>query len=54
MEVSILLLVEFLVDELFISNRDYERCIDYVLVYEICKEKDEKDEEFKKEVEVLV
>ena len=53
LEVSISPLAESPADESSTSNRDHERRTDYVLVYETCKEKDEKDEESKKEAEAL-
>ena len=53
LEVSISPLAESPADESSTSNRDLERRTDYVLVYETCKEKDEKDEESKKEAEAL-
>lgn len=47
-------LIELLIDKGYISDGDYSRCIDYVLVYEICKEKEEKDDDVKEDVKMLV
>lgn len=40
-------------DKAYISDVDLSKRIDYVLVYETCKEKDEKDDEAKKKAKTL-
>ena len=37
----------------YISDGDHSRRIDYVLVYETCKEKEEKDDDAKKDAKTL-
>ena len=46
-------LTESSADKSHISDGDQRTRIDYVLVYETCKEKDEKDDESKKEAKAL-
>jgi len=46
-------LTESSTDKAYISDGDYSRRIDYVLVYETCKEKDEKDDDAKKDAKTL-
>ena len=42
-------LTESSTDKAYIGDGDHSKRIDYVLVYETCKEKDEKDDDAKKE-----
>ena len=46
-------LTETLTDKGYISDGDHSRRIDYVLVYETCKEKEEKDDDAKKDAKTL-
>ena len=46
-------LTESLADKASISDVDHSRRIDYVLVYETCKERDEEDDEAKKKAKTL-
>ena len=46
-------LTESSTDKVYIGDFDHSRRIDYVLVYETCKEKDEKDDDAKKEAKTL-
>lgn len=46
-------LTESLTDKAYISDGDHSRRIDYVLVYETCKEKEEKDDDAKKDAKTL-
>lgn len=46
-------LTESSTDKAYISDGDYSRRTDYVLVYETCKEKDEKDDDAKKDAKTL-
>lgn len=40
-------------DKAYLSDGDHSRRIDYVLVYETCKEKDEKDDDARKDAKTL-
>lgn len=46
-------LTESSADKAYIGDVDHSKRIDYVLVYETCKEKDKKDDEAKKEAKAL-
>ena len=53
LEVEYAPLTESSADKSHISDGDQRRRIDHVLVYETCKEKDEKDDESKKKAKAL-
>lgn len=46
-------LTESSADKAYIGDGDHSRRIDYVLVYEACKVKDQKDDDAKKEAKTL-
>ena len=46
-------LTESSTDVAYLSDGDHSRRIDYVLVYETCKEKDEKDDDANKDAKTL-